>query len=104
MHPQLLDEITRDKSASMENGAESVRGALSVLHREERRQSKKKPKECTQSARKAHMQERKKKKKEVRSYPLSIYGEHEAREQPSQLAVHVAREQQAVRAGVHDQR
>ena len=52
----------------------------------------KRPKGCTRLARKVHrMQVREKKK--VRRCPLSIDGVHEADKQPSQLAVHVAREQ-----------
>ena len=35
---------------------------------------------------------------------MSIHGVHETREQPSQRAVHVAREQQAVLARIYDQR
>jgi len=42
-------------------------------------------------------------KRKEKVCPLSIHGVHETRKRPSQLAVHVAREQQAVRAHLHDQ-
>ena len=53
----------------------------------------KRPKGCTRFARNVHRMQVREKKKKVRRCPLSIDGVHEADKQPSQLAVHVAREQ-----------
>jgi len=91
----------------MEHGLREVKRVLSVLHKEERL-GEKTPKgvyKVLQGGKKKHTEcKNVKRKKNVRWRPLSIHGVHKAREQPTQLVVHVAREQQAVRARVHDQR